>query len=167
MTWSSHSSQKKERNCPLDIKTSELITDISFHPASDLIALDNLSVFKLSNEKDKLQKKLKLSCPRRLSEALILTRLNYPYWPSPKTNPSESETLRPGECHILMAPSKKRKDRVNVSLAHREFVPCEIEGKPGSQCRECHFPMHGKNPTNLKTHLRTCNPEKLQKVEGK
>mgnify|MGYP001398638808 CR=1 FL=1 len=53
--------QKKERNCPPDIKTSELITDISFHPASDLIALDNLSVFKFSNEKDKLQKKLKLS----------------------------------------------------------------------------------------------------------
>ena len=57
--------QKKERNCLPDIKTSELITDISFHPDSDLIALDNLSsdlsVFKFSNEKDKLQKKLKLS----------------------------------------------------------------------------------------------------------
>ena len=53
--------QKKERNCLPDIKTSELITDISFHPASDLIALDNLSVFKFSNEKDKFQKKLKLS----------------------------------------------------------------------------------------------------------
>ena len=57
--------QKKERNCPLDIKTSELITDISFHPDSDLIALGNLSgdlsVFKFSNEENKLQKKLKLS----------------------------------------------------------------------------------------------------------
>ena len=57
--------QKKERNCPPDIKTSELITDISFHPDSDLIALGNLSgdlsVFKFSNEENKLQKKLKLS----------------------------------------------------------------------------------------------------------
>lgn len=25
--------------------------------------------------------------------------------------------------------------------------------------------MLGKNPTNLKTHLRSCSPEKLQKVE--
>ena len=74
---------KERGNCPPDIKTSELITDISFHPASELIALDNLtsdlSVFKLSNEKDKCQKKLKLSYPRRLSEALSLTRLDYPY----------------------------------------------------------------------------------------
>ena len=57
--------QKKERNCPPDIKTSELITDISFHPDSDLIALGNLSgdlsLFKFSNEENKLQKKLKLS----------------------------------------------------------------------------------------------------------
>ena len=45
--------QKKDRNCPPDIKTSELTTDISFHPESDLIALGNLSgdlsLFKLSN----------------------------------------------------------------------------------------------------------------------
>ena len=57
--------QKKERNCPPDIKTSELVTDISFHPESDLIALGNLSgdlsLFKFSNEENKLQKKLKLS----------------------------------------------------------------------------------------------------------
>ena len=57
--------QKKERNCPPDIKTSELITDISFHPDSDLIALGNLSgdlsIFKFSNEENTLQKKLKLS----------------------------------------------------------------------------------------------------------
>ena len=57
--------QKKERNCPPDIKTSELVTDISFHPDSDLIALGNLSgdlsLFKFSNEENKLQKKLKLS----------------------------------------------------------------------------------------------------------
>jgi len=57
--------QKKERNCPPDIKTTELVTDISFHPESDLIALGNLSgdlsVFSFSNEENKLLKKLKLS----------------------------------------------------------------------------------------------------------
>ena len=71
----------KERGiCPPDIKTSELITDISFHPASDLIALDNISSdLSVLSKKDKLQKKLKLSCPRRLSEALSLTVLDCPY----------------------------------------------------------------------------------------
>ena len=57
--------QKKERNCPPDIKTSDLITDLSFHPESDLIAVGNitgdLSIFKYSNEENKLEKKLKLS----------------------------------------------------------------------------------------------------------
>ena len=57
--------QKKERNCPPDIKTSDLITDISFHPESEVIALGNIcgdtSVFKYSNEENRLVKKLKLS----------------------------------------------------------------------------------------------------------
>lgn len=57
--------EKKERNSPPDIKTSELITDISFHPEADVIAVGNisgeLSVFKYSNESNTIQKKLKLS----------------------------------------------------------------------------------------------------------
>ena len=57
--------QKKERNCPPDIKTSDLITDISFHPESELIAVGSitgdLSIFKYTNEENKLEKKLKLS----------------------------------------------------------------------------------------------------------
>jgi len=57
--------EKKERNSPPDIKTSELITDISFHPEADIIAVGNisgeLSVFKYSNESNTIQKKLKLS----------------------------------------------------------------------------------------------------------
>jgi len=57
--------EKKVRNSPPDIKTSELITDLSFHPESDLVAIGNisgdLSVFSYSNEENKLQKKLKLS----------------------------------------------------------------------------------------------------------
>ena len=47
----------KERNCPPDIKTSDLITDISFHPESDCIAVGgitgDLSIFKYSNEENK------------------------------------------------------------------------------------------------------------------
>jgi len=57
--------EKKERNSPPDIKTSELITDITFHPESDIIAIGNisgdLSVFSYDNEANKLQKKLNLS----------------------------------------------------------------------------------------------------------
>jgi len=57
--------QKKERVSPPDIKTSELITDLSFHPDSDLLVVGNitgdLSVLSYSNEENKLQKKLKLS----------------------------------------------------------------------------------------------------------
>ena len=57
--------QKKERVCPPDIKTSDLITDISFHPDAEIIAVGNisgdLSVFKYSNEENSLQKKLKVS----------------------------------------------------------------------------------------------------------
>jgi len=57
--------QKKERNCPPDLKCSELITDLSFHPEEDLIVIGNisgdLSVFNYSNEENKLKKKLKLS----------------------------------------------------------------------------------------------------------
>ena len=49
--------QKKECNCPPDIKTSDLITDISFHPESDCIAVSgitgDLSIFKYSNEENK------------------------------------------------------------------------------------------------------------------
>ena len=49
--------QKKECNCPPDIKTSDLITDISFHPESDCIAVGgitgDLSIFKYSNEENK------------------------------------------------------------------------------------------------------------------
>jgi len=57
--------QKKERVCPPDIKTSDLITDISFHPDAEIIAVGNisgdLSVFKYSNEENSLHKKLKVS----------------------------------------------------------------------------------------------------------
>ena len=57
--------QKKERNCPPDLKCSELITDLSFHPEEDVIVIGNisgdLSVFSYSNEENKLKKKLKLS----------------------------------------------------------------------------------------------------------
>ena len=62
--------------------------------------------------------------------------------------------------------SRKTSARINRSLIHREFDPIIIEGKVGSRCKVCNFPMIGKNPTNLKTHLRSCNPQKLQKVEG-
>ena len=52
--------QKKECNCPPDIKTSDLITDISFHPESDCIAVSgitgDLSIFKYPNEENKLEK---------------------------------------------------------------------------------------------------------------
>ena len=52
--------QKKECNCPPDIKTSDLITDISFHPESDFIAVGgitgDLSIFKYPNEENKLEK---------------------------------------------------------------------------------------------------------------
>ena len=57
--------QKKERNCPPDLKCSELITDLSFHPEEDVLVLGNISgevsVFSYSNDENKLQKKLKLS----------------------------------------------------------------------------------------------------------
>jgi len=57
--------EKKTRISPPDIKTSDLITDISFHPESDIIAVGNisgeLSVFQYSNEANTIQKKLKLS----------------------------------------------------------------------------------------------------------
>jgi len=57
--------QKKERNCPPDLKCSELITDLSFHPEEDVLVIGNISgevsVFSYSNEENKLQKKLKLS----------------------------------------------------------------------------------------------------------
>lgn len=57
--------QKKERTCPPDLKCSELITDLSFHPEEDVIVIGNisgdLSVFSYSNEENKLKKKLKLS----------------------------------------------------------------------------------------------------------
>ena len=57
--------EKKTRNSPPDIKTSKLITDLSFHPQADIIAIGNISgeltVFNYSNEENKIEKKLKLS----------------------------------------------------------------------------------------------------------
>ena len=42
--------EKKVRNCPPDIKTTEMVTDVSFHPEADLVALGSmtgeLSVFR-------------------------------------------------------------------------------------------------------------------------
>ena len=56
--------EKKTRNSPPDIKTSELITDLSFHLEADIIAIGNISgeltVFNYSNEENKIEKKLKL-----------------------------------------------------------------------------------------------------------
>jgi len=56
--------EKKARNAPPDIKLSELVTDISFHPEADVVAVANIdgdiSLFKYSNEKNTLEKKLKL-----------------------------------------------------------------------------------------------------------
>ena len=57
--------EKNVRNSPLDIKTSGLITDLSFHPEADIFAIGNisgeLSAFNYSNEENKQEKKLKLS----------------------------------------------------------------------------------------------------------
>jgi len=56
--------EKKERNAPPDIKLSEMVTDISFHPEDDIIAAANIdgdiSLFKYDNEKNTLMKKLKI-----------------------------------------------------------------------------------------------------------
>jgi len=56
--------EKKERNAPPDIKLSEMVTDISFHPEEDIIAAANIdgdiSLFKYDNEKNTLLKKLKI-----------------------------------------------------------------------------------------------------------
>ena len=56
--------EKKKRNSPPDIKTSELITDLSFHLEADIIAIANisgdLSVFNYTNEENKIERKLKL-----------------------------------------------------------------------------------------------------------
>ena len=57
--------KKKVRNSPPEIKTSGLITDLSFHPEADIIAIGNisreLSVFNYSKEENKLEKKLNSS----------------------------------------------------------------------------------------------------------
>jgi len=57
--------QKKERVSPPDIKSSELLTDLSFHPESEVVVVGNitgdLSIFNYSNESNQLAKKLKLS----------------------------------------------------------------------------------------------------------
>lgn len=57
--------EKKVRNCPPDIKTTDMITDLSFHPESDLVALGSmggdLSIFSYSNDANELKKKLKIS----------------------------------------------------------------------------------------------------------
>jgi len=56
--------EKKSRNAPPDIKLSEMVTDISFHPESHVIAVANIdgdiSLFKYNNDKNVLQKKLKV-----------------------------------------------------------------------------------------------------------
>jgi len=57
--------EKKVRNCPPDIKTQDNISDLSFHPEEELVALGtiggDLSVFRYSNEENLLKKKLKIS----------------------------------------------------------------------------------------------------------
>ena len=57
--------EKKVRNWPPDIKISEPITVLTFHPEVDLIAIGNisgeLSVFNYTNGANTIQKKLKLS----------------------------------------------------------------------------------------------------------
>jgi len=53
------------RNCPPDIKTTDMITDLSFHPESDLIVTGSMggdiSIFSYSNDANDLKKKLKIS----------------------------------------------------------------------------------------------------------
>jgi len=57
--------EKKERNSPPDIKTTDMTTDLSFHPEEDLVAIGSiggdLSIFRYSNEGNELKKKLKIS----------------------------------------------------------------------------------------------------------
>jgi WD40 repeat protein len=57
--------EKKVRNCPPDIKTTHMITDLSFHPEADLVVVGtidgDLSIFSYSNEINELKKKLKIS----------------------------------------------------------------------------------------------------------
>jgi len=57
--------EKKTRNCPPDIKTQENISDLSFHPEEEMIAIGtiggDLSIFSYSNEENVLKKKLKIS----------------------------------------------------------------------------------------------------------
>ena len=57
--------EKKVRNSPPDIKTQEMITDLSFHPEADMVVIGNISgeisVFNYSNDINELKKKLKIS----------------------------------------------------------------------------------------------------------
>merc|ERR1712228_749773 len=57
--------EKKTRNCPPDIKTQDNISDLSFHPEEEVVALGtiagDLSIFSYNNDENVLKKKLKIS----------------------------------------------------------------------------------------------------------
>lgn len=56
--------EKKVREAPPDIKLKQTVTDLSFHPEEDILAVSNIqgeiSLFRYSNEENKIEKKLKL-----------------------------------------------------------------------------------------------------------
>ena len=91
--------EKKTRNSPPDIKTSELITDPSFHLEADIIAIGNisgdLSVFNYSNEENKIEKKLKL--PKKTLRGFEFDKSGPPCRQSPRIKPSGSLTQRLGQ----------------------------------------------------------------------
>ena len=91
--------EKKTRNSPPDIKTSELITNLSFHLEADIIAIGNisgdLSVFNYSNEENKIEKKLKL--PKKTLRGFEFDKSGPPCRQSPRIKPSGSLTQRLGQ----------------------------------------------------------------------
>merc|ERR1719391_392283 len=56
--------EKRVREAPPDIKLKHTVTDVSFHPDENILAVSNIqgeiSLFRYSNEENKIEKKLKL-----------------------------------------------------------------------------------------------------------
>ena len=68
---------------------------------------------------------------------------------------------------------KERKERINGSSVHHEFIPVAKE-HPGTKeivlsrkCRYCERVITRNNPTNLKNHLKIFHPAVFNKVKGK
>ena len=122
---------------------------------------------------DKIEEKQECDNPLAIADNPIKDENNSESDSQEKITPIIVNDNKLNEQPPLKEAGKKRKERINGSSVHHEFIPVAREHPKTKEivssrkCKYCEQVMTGTNPTTLKNHLKIFHHTVFNKVKGK